>query len=130
MPRRAPQVGTWHAIEAVAPLLGVKATLAGVHDSADIESVIDSFATLTNGGLIVLPSPVVNLHRDLIITMAARHHLPAMYGYPYFAAEADCYLTVSIPPICSFARPPTWIAFCVVIRLATFRFSSPPNSSW
>jgi putative ABC transport system substrate-binding protein len=83
----APQVGMLRAIEAVAPALGVQATSADVHDAAEIERAIGAFARNSNGGLIVLSSPATNVHRELIVALAARHRLPAVYPYRYFVAE-------------------------------------------
>jgi putative ABC transport system substrate-binding protein len=65
----------------------VKVTAADVHDAVEIDRAVGSFARVPNGGLIVLASPVVNLHRELIIALAARHHLPAIYAYRYFVTE-------------------------------------------
>jgi putative tryptophan/tyrosine transport system substrate-binding protein len=70
------------AIQAVAPALGVEVTPIGVHDIGDIERAVEAFARSANGGLIVTGTatmPVVT--RDLIITLAARHKLPAVYPY-------------------------------------------------
>jgi putative ABC transport system substrate-binding protein len=86
-PDQSPQIGMLRAIEAVAPSLGVRLTAAGVHDAAEIERALDTFARESNGGLIVLASPITNLHRELIIALAARHRLPAVYSYRYFVAD-------------------------------------------
>jgi putative tryptophan/tyrosine transport system substrate-binding protein len=56
---------------------GVKATLAGVRNAAEVEWAIEGFAREPNGGLIVLPSPIAPTHRELIIALATRHRLPA-----------------------------------------------------
>jgi putative ABC transport system substrate-binding protein len=63
---------------------GVKAMPAGVHNAAEVERAIEGFAREPNGGLIVLPSPIASTHRDLIIVLAARHRLPAIYPFRYF----------------------------------------------
>jgi len=55
-----------------------------VRDAPEIERAVTSFARSSNGGLIVTPSPSANHHRDLIITLAARHRLPAVYAWRYF----------------------------------------------
>jgi putative ABC transport system substrate-binding protein len=73
------------AIEAAGPSFGVEFTLAGVRNAADIERAIDAFAH-SKGALIVLPSIVTLSHRDLIIALAARHGLPAVYSYRAFAS--------------------------------------------
>jgi putative ABC transport system substrate-binding protein len=63
---------------------GVAATPAGVRDAVEVERAIDEFAREPNGGLIVLPSPIAPMHRHLIIALAARHRLPAIYPFRYF----------------------------------------------
>ena len=67
------------AIQAVAPSVGVEVTPVNVRDAGEIERAITAFARSANGGLIVTASPAATLHRDLIITLAARHKLPAVY---------------------------------------------------
>jgi putative ABC transport system substrate-binding protein len=60
---------------------------AGVRNAAEIESVITTFAQEQNGGLIIAPSPLNTVNQDLIIAMAARLHLPAIYPFRYFATN-------------------------------------------
>jgi putative ABC transport system substrate-binding protein len=73
-------------IENAAPSVGVQFSAAGARDAAQIERAVTAFAGEPNGGLIVLPSTVATVHRDLIITLAARHHLPTLYPYRLFVA--------------------------------------------
>jgi len=75
------------AVETAAPSFAVKPIATPVHDAADIESAISAFAHDSNGGLIVLPSAFVAVHRQLIFEQAAQHRLPAVYGFRYFAAD-------------------------------------------
>jgi hypothetical protein len=56
-------------------------------DAGEIECAVTAFARSSNGGLIVTASPVATRHRELIITLAARHRLPATYPYRYYVAE-------------------------------------------
>jgi putative tryptophan/tyrosine transport system substrate-binding protein len=86
-PEQAPQAGMWRAIEAAAPSFRVQVTAADVRDSAEIERAIDSFASESNGGLIVLPNVPTIVHRGLIMTLAARHRLPAVYSFRQFVRE-------------------------------------------
>jgi putative ABC transport system substrate-binding protein len=79
-----PQAGMLRAVEAVAPSVGVQLRAAAVRDAAEIEGAIDQFAREPRGGLVVLPSGATIVHRDLIIALAARHHLPAAYQYRQF----------------------------------------------
>jgi ABC-type uncharacterized transport system substrate-binding protein len=74
-------------IEAAAPTLGVQATALGVHDTAEIERGIAAFAVQPSGGLIVLANPLTIRNRDLIILLAARYRLPAIYMLRYFATS-------------------------------------------
>ena len=86
-PVQSPQVAILRAIEAVAPSVGVPVTVAGVQDAAGIERAVSAFARESNGGLIVLPNPVTIGNRKLIIALAARHRLPAVYAYRYFVTD-------------------------------------------
>ena len=86
-PEQKPQSGMWQAVEAAAPTLRVQLTKAEVRNAAEIERAIDRFAHEPNCGLIVLPNPVTQGNRKLIIAMAARHRLPAVYAFPFFARE-------------------------------------------
>jgi putative ABC transport system substrate-binding protein len=72
------------AVETVSPSFGVQLTPTGVRDAAEIERAIGLFARESSGGLIVLPGPATNAHRELIIALAARHRLPAVYPQRYY----------------------------------------------
>jgi putative ABC transport system substrate-binding protein len=67
------------AIQAVAPSLRVEVSPVSMRNAGEIERAITAFARSSNGGLIVTASGFATLHRDLIITLAARHKLPAVY---------------------------------------------------
>jgi putative ABC transport system substrate-binding protein len=79
-------IGQWAAIQSIAPSSGVEAVLIALRDAAEIESAITAFARGSNGGLIVTASAPSAVHRDLIIALAARRRLPAVYPYPFFAS--------------------------------------------
>jgi putative ABC transport system substrate-binding protein len=72
------------AIQAVAPSFGVELRPVGVRDANEIERVVTVFARSANGGLIVTASPLAVVHRDLIVKLAARHKLPAVYSQRVF----------------------------------------------
>jgi putative tryptophan/tyrosine transport system substrate-binding protein len=73
------------AIQTVAPSLGVELTPVGVRDAGEIEHAIADFARGPNGGLILVgPTSSVQRHRDLIVALAARHRLPAVYANRQF----------------------------------------------
>jgi putative ABC transport system substrate-binding protein len=74
------------AIQSVAPAAGVEVTPVNVRDATQIERAVAAFARSANGGLIVTGSALAVVHRDLIIALAERHKLPAVYYRRYFAA--------------------------------------------
>jgi putative ABC transport system substrate-binding protein len=71
--------GQFGALQAVAPSFGVELRPLDLHDPGGIEHGIAAFAKGSNNGLIVTGSPLATLHRNLIITLAAHHKLPAVY---------------------------------------------------
>jgi len=71
--------GQFGSIQTAAPSLGVELTPINVHDATEIERSVAAFARSGNGGVIVTTSASVLAHRKLIITLAARHKLPAIY---------------------------------------------------
>ena len=77
--------GLFGAAQTVAPSLGVEVSPIGLRAPAEIERGVEAFARQPNGGLIVTPSSLSIVHRELIITLASRHHLPAIYPFRYFA---------------------------------------------
>jgi putative ABC transport system substrate-binding protein len=79
-------IGQFAAIQAVAPTLRVELHPVDVRDAPEIERAIPAFARGSNDGLIVTSSPSAARHRDLIIKLAARHRLPAVYSFRYYAA--------------------------------------------
>jgi putative ABC transport system substrate-binding protein len=79
-------IGQFGAIQAVAPSLGVELRPIDVHDAPEIERVVTAFARSANGGLVVTGSALTAVHRDLIITLAGRHKLPAVYWERFFVA--------------------------------------------
>jgi ABC-type uncharacterized transport system substrate-binding protein len=67
------------AIQSVAPSFGVELSPVNVRDAGEIERAVTAFARSSNGGLIVVAGGLVIVHRELIIALAARHRLPAVY---------------------------------------------------
>jgi putative ABC transport system substrate-binding protein len=81
-------LGGFAAIQTVAPSFGVELTPVGVRDADEIEHGIADFARGPNGGLITVgPPSSLAVHRDLIIALAARHRLPAVYSTRFFVAN-------------------------------------------
>jgi ABC-type uncharacterized transport system substrate-binding protein len=64
--------------------LDVEVSPLGVRDVGEIERVITAFAQRPNGALILVPTALTVINRQLIINLAARHRLPAIYPYRYF----------------------------------------------
>jgi putative tryptophan/tyrosine transport system substrate-binding protein len=79
--------GQFGVIQAAAPSLGVDLRVADVRDAREIERAVTTFAQGSNGGLIVTGSPGALSHRTLIVALAARHRLPAVYSARVFAVD-------------------------------------------
>ena len=116
-------------IEDVAPSLRVETTPVPAHDPAEIEGAINSFSLKANGGLIVLTGPSTTANRELIIALAARHLLPAIYPVRDFVSNGGSSPTDPIKSIRSGARAPTSIVSSRAKNPATFRCRRPPNLS-
>jgi putative tryptophan/tyrosine transport system substrate-binding protein len=78
--------GQFGVIQAAAPSLGVELRVVDTRDAGEIERAITAFAQGANGGLIVTGSPAAVFHRGLIVALAARHRLPAVYFQRPFVA--------------------------------------------
>jgi putative ABC transport system substrate-binding protein len=85
-PTRGPGVAQFAAIQTVAQSLGIELTPINALDVADMERRIANFARAANGGLVVTTGGTA-FHRDVIIPLAARLRLPAVYPYRYYAAD-------------------------------------------
>jgi putative ABC transport system substrate-binding protein len=79
-------IGMWGAIQAVAPSLGIEVIPVNVHEVGEIERAVAAFAQPANGGMIVTGSGLAVTHRDLIIALAVRYKLPAVYFERFFVA--------------------------------------------
>jgi ABC-type uncharacterized transport system substrate-binding protein len=86
-PAIASGIGQFAAVQAVAPSLGVELSPVDVRDAPEIERAVTAFARSSNGALIVPGSAPATRHRDLIIALAARHRLPAVYASRYFVTD-------------------------------------------
>ena len=80
-------IGQFAVIESVAPSVGVEVSPINLRDATEIEPAVAAFAQSTNSGLILTASPLSSVHRDLIITLAARYKLPAIYFERTFVAD-------------------------------------------
>ena len=79
-------VGQFGAIQSAAPALGVELSPINVRDAGEIERAIAAFARSPDGGLIVTGSSLAAVHRDLIVTLATRYNLPAVYYERFFVS--------------------------------------------
>jgi ABC-type uncharacterized transport system substrate-binding protein len=108
-----PHVAMWRSIEATAPLFGVRLTPADMQGPAEIEHTIEAFAREPNGGLIVLPGPISIAHRELITALAARHRLPAVYGFRFFVTSGCARSKIAAQ----------WLVFCASTPKTSTRHS-------
>jgi putative ABC transport system substrate-binding protein len=76
-------IGQWGALQSAAPAMGVELRPVGVRDAVEIDRAVTDFARLPNGGLIVTGGAPTAVHRELIVTLAARYRLPAIYPFRY-----------------------------------------------
>ena len=83
-PQTAAHIGFMRVIEAASSSVGVTVTAAAARDASEIELVLTAFAREPNCGVIVAPSPITTFRRELIITLARRLALPAIYPFRYF----------------------------------------------
>jgi putative tryptophan/tyrosine transport system substrate-binding protein len=86
-PSVASGIGQFGAVQAVAPALGVKLSTIDVRDADEIEHAVSAFARFPNGGLIVTGSPLAAVHDELIVMLAVRHKLPAVYFRRLFVID-------------------------------------------
>jgi putative ABC transport system substrate-binding protein len=86
-PTVASGIGQMGAMQGVAPGFGVELHPLGVHDASEIERAVTAFARSANGGLIITASPLTVAHRQLIISLAVQHRLPAVYPLRFFVTD-------------------------------------------
>src|SRR4029078_10620256 len=86
-------IGQFAAVQSASRTFGVEVTVFGGRDSKDIDRPIADLARAPNCGLISVATPLTVNNRELIITLAARHRLPAVYPFRFFVAAGGlgCY---------------------------------------
>ncbi len=86
-------IGQWAAMQPVGPVLNLELRVVNVRDPDMLESGIEKIAKAGNAGLLITSSAPSAVHRNLIIGLAAKHRLPAIYPYRYFVAAGGlfCY---------------------------------------
>ena len=109
----------------MAPSLGVEVSPINLRDAGEIERAIAAFARSSNGGLIVPTARCVTLHRDLIVTLAARHRLPAVYDRARFVTAGGLMSYGPIASTSTDARRLMSTASSRARSLPTFRCRQP-----
>lgn len=102
------EMGMLGAIQAVMPAFAMPFIAVGGRDAAEFERAIEEFSREPNGGLIILPSPNTLVHRGVIMALAARRRLPAIYPYGFFAREGGL-LSYGIVPSDNFRRAAAYV---------------------
>jgi len=102
------EMGMLGAIQAVLPTFSLPFVVIGGRDAAEFERVIETFAREPNGGLIILPSPNTLVQRRVIMATAARHGLPTIYPYGFFAREGGL-ISYGIVPSDNFRRAASYV---------------------
>jgi putative ABC transport system substrate-binding protein len=80
-------IGQFAVIQAAAPSLRMEVSPVDIRDAGEIERAVTAFARSANGGLILTSSGLANVHRKLILALAARHRLPAVYSNRVFVGD-------------------------------------------
>ena len=86
-PTIAAGTGQFGAVQSVAPSVGIELSPINVRDAGGVDTAITEFARSPNGGLVVTARALVTLHRALIVNLAARHKLPAVYNLRRFVTD-------------------------------------------
>jgi ABC-type uncharacterized transport system substrate-binding protein len=123
-------IGQWGAIQTAAPSFGVELRPVDVRDASEIERAVAAFARSANGGLIVAASTLAIVHRDLIVTLAARHKLPAVYTNRFFVRSGGLISTDLIQSTRTAARPAMSTASSRARSPRTCRCRLRPSTSW
>jgi putative ABC transport system substrate-binding protein len=79
-------IGQWATVQSVSSSVGIEVSPISLVDAGEMESAVAAFARSPNGGLIVTGSALTVVRRDLIIALASRYRLPAVYNDPFYAA--------------------------------------------
>jgi len=120
-------IGQLAVIQAAAPSFGVEVRPVSVRDANEIERAVTAFARSSNGGLIVTGSTLTAVHRDLIIALAARHRLPGVYPFRYYATSGG--MISYGPDTTDPALLATWTESSKARSPPTFRCRHRPSTS-
>jgi putative tryptophan/tyrosine transport system substrate-binding protein len=100
--------GFLRTITASASSFEVEVIPAPVSSAAEIERSVEEFAREPNGGLVVLPSPIASIHSNLIIGLAARHRIPAVYPFRFYASDGGL-MSFGVDPADLFRRAASYV---------------------
>jgi hypothetical protein len=129
-PLLANAIGQYAVIQSVAPALGVDVTVINLRDAGEIERAVTAFAGSPNGGLIVTTSALAVAHHELIIALAAKHKLPAVYWRRSFVASGGL-ISYGYDILQQFrGRLATSTASLRARSRRTFRRRPRPSTSW
>jgi putative tryptophan/tyrosine transport system substrate-binding protein len=121
-------IAAFSAIQAAAQSLGVEVSPISINDAGEIDRAVTVFARSANGGLILTPNAtVLSVHRNLIITLAARYKLPAIYPFRYMVTGGGL---ISYGPEIVDARPAMSTASSRAKSRLTCRCKRRPSTSW
>jgi putative tryptophan/tyrosine transport system substrate-binding protein len=121
--------GQFGAIQAVASSFGVELSPVGMRDAGEIERGLNAFARGAKGGLIVTASTLATVHRELIIAIATKHGLPAVYANRLFVTAGGLLSYISDRLDQSAERPHMSIASSRARTLPTFQCRRPQSTS-
>ena len=107
-PKNTPYDYFLRSAEAAAASLAIELVAYRVGDAADLRSAIESFAQMPEGGLVLLPDAMSITNRDLIIALAARHRLPAVYSQRLFVAAGGL-MSYSTDRVDQFRQAATYV---------------------
>jgi ABC-type uncharacterized transport system substrate-binding protein len=123
-------IGQFGVIQGTAPSFGVEVSPFNVRDAAEMERAVAAFARSADGGLVVTGSALASLHRNLILTLAARHKLPAIFPERHFPAAGGLISTGLISSTSTDVRPATSTASSRARSPPTCRCRRRPSMSW
>ena len=130
VPEISANLALLRATETASKALGITVIPAAARNAGDVERVLAAFAREPDGGLIVTPSPLTGTRRDVIIGMARKLALPAVYSFGFYSASGGLVSYGIINWIWCEARRPMWIAFCAGQMRASFRCNCRPSTNW
>jgi putative ABC transport system substrate-binding protein len=107
-PETTPHGQFVQSLETAAPALGLRVTAAGVHDASEIERSFEYLTPRSDAALIVHPAVVTGTHRQLIVELAARNRMPAVYPFRYFVAMGGL-ISYGINPLEPFRQAASYI---------------------